>query len=108
MKKLENLAGWDKLTPFQQAVLTVVYQIPRGQVRTYAQVAKMTAKLGHEPRYARASRAVGSVMKLNPYAPLVPCHRVVRSDGTFGNYSGKGGMAGKRAMLKKEGAVRYR
>ncbi len=96
MKKLETLAGWSKLTLFQHKVLSAVYRIPRGQVRAYSQVAKAAG-------YSGAARAVGSVMKKNPYAPFIPCHRVVRSDGTLGNYSGKGGMAGKTKMLAKEG-----
>ncbi|MDE1798728.1 MAG: MGMT family protein [Candidatus Micrarchaeota archaeon] len=95
-KKLDSLHGWKKLTPFQRKVLAAVYRIPRGEVRTYAQVARAA---GHP----NAARAVGSVMKMNPYAPQVPCHRVVRSDGSLGHYSGKGGMAGKRKLLCQEG-----
>lgn len=96
--RLLALPGWAKLTPFQQTVLAATYAIPKGQIRTYKQVAKMAGK-------PKAARAVGSVMKKNPYAPLVPCHRVVKSDGTLGNYSAKGGRAHKRRLLEKEGAL---
>ncbi len=100
MKKLDALPGWNNLTHFQQKVLSVVYRIPKGEVRTYAQVAKSSGRTG-------AARAVGSVMKMNPYAPFIPCHRVVRSDGTLGYYSGKGGMGGKKKLLQKEGVRLY-
>lgn len=103
--RLLSLANWSRLTSFQQAVLAATYSIPKGQVRTYSQLAKMAAKISGQPRYARAVRAVGSVMKMNPYAPFIPCHRIVRSDGTPGFYSGKGGMAGKKRMLMREGAL---
>jgi len=101
---LNDLAGWSKLTSFQQAVLKAVYSIPRGEARTYKQVAQMVAKRAGVKRYAQAYRAVGSVMRKNPYAPLVPCHRVVKSDGTIGNYSAKGGIRAKQLLLKREGA----
>ncbi len=100
---LSRLAGWSDLTPFQQAVLSATHSIPKGEVRTYAQVAEMAAKIAKCPSWAHAARAVGSVMKMNPYAPMVPCHRVVPSDGTLGNYSGKGGPAGKLKLLCQEG-----
>ena len=101
---LNDLAGWSKLTAFQQAVLRAVYSIPRGEVRAYKQVAQMVAKRTGVKRYAQAYRAVGSVMRKNPYAPLVPCHRVVKSDGTLGNYSAKGGIRAKQHLLNREGA----
>ena len=103
--RLLSLPNWSALTLFQQAVLAATYSISKGEVRTYVQVAKMAAKISGQTRYGRAARAVGSVMRINPYAPLVPCHRVVRSDGTLGFYSGKGGMAGKKRMLMREGAL---
>lgn len=80
---------------FRHAVLEVVRQIPRGQVRTYAQVA---AAVGAP----RAFRAVGSIMRSN-YDPTVPCHRVVKSDGTLGNYNRPGGTETKRKILAEEG-----
>lgn len=97
------LPGWSDLTPFQQAVLAVVHSIPKGEVRTYAQVAERAAALTREPRHANAFRAVGSVMRANPYAPFVPCHRVVPSNGGLGHYSASGGPEKKRELLKAEG-----
>ncbi|HWB33847.1 MAG TPA: MGMT family protein [Candidatus Paceibacterota bacterium] len=84
------------MSAFRKRVLAVVSKIPKGQVMTYAMVAK---KAGNP----RASRAVGYYMSQN-YDPKVPCHRVIRTDGTIGNYN-RGGEKAKRALLKKEGAI---
>ncbi len=81
---------------FARRVAAVVAKIPKGQVMTYAAVAKRAGSPG-------ASRAVGSLMAKN-YDPTIPCHRVIRSDGTLGNYN-RGGTKAKRALLKKEGAI---
>ena len=51
----------------------------------------------------RAVRAVANAIAKNPYAPKIPCHRVIRSDGSLGGYSGKGGVKTKRFLLQKEG-----
>lgn len=67
-------------TPFQRRVLEVVAGIPRGEVRPYVWVAR-------EAGSPKASRAVGSVMANNPVPLLVPCHRVVRNDGSTGRYA---------------------
>ena len=72
-------------------------KVPRGKVTTYRHLAHA---LG-----SRAYRAVGQAMKRNPNAPRVPCHRVVRSDGTLGGYAG--GVAKKKRLLTREG-VRLR
>ncbi len=82
-------------TAFQQSVWEAIAMIPEGKVTTYAEIARY---LG-----TRAVRAVGTAVGKNPYAPDVPCHRVVRSDGTIGNYSGEGGTARKIALLHEEG-----
>ena len=79
----------------QQEVIDVMKKIPRGKVTTYKILAQ---KLG-----TNAYRAVGSAVKKNPYAPVVPCHRVVKSDGRVGFYSGPGGVNAKIRLLKKEG-----
>jgi len=71
-------------------------KIPRGSVKTYSQVAKAIGK-------PHAVRAVANAIGKNPYAPKIPCHRVIRSDGSLGGYSGKGGVKTKRFLLKKEG-----
>ncbi len=82
-RKLGQSAGWPSLSPFAQAVLAAVYSIPKGETRTYAQVAKMAGRLSANRRlsasYSRAFRAVGSVLAKNPYAPLVPYAESLRS-----------------------------
>ena len=83
-------------TEFQLKVWAYLRKIPRGSVRTYAQVAKDIGK-------PLAIRAVANAIGKNPYAPKIPCHRVIRSDGSLGGYSGKGGVKTKRFLLKKEG-----
>ena len=83
-------------TEFQLKVWAYLRKIPRGSVKTYSQVAKAIGK-------PFAVRAVANAIGKNPYAPKIPCHRVVRSDGSLGGYSGKGGVKIKRFLLKKEG-----
>ena len=87
-----NLNG----TKFQLKVWAYVRKIPRGRVKTYSQVAKAIRK-------PLAIRAVANAIGKNPYAPKIPCHRVIRSDGSLGGYSSKGGVKTKRFLLKKEG-----
>jgi methylated-DNA-[protein]-cysteine S-methyltransferase len=70
-------------------------KIPRGEVTTYKILAQ---QLG-----TKAYRAVGTAVKNNPDAPIIPCHRVVKSDGSIGFYSGKGGIRTKIKLLEKEG-----
>jgi methylated-DNA-[protein]-cysteine S-methyltransferase len=82
---------------FSEKVYAIVAAIPKGQVMTYAGVAKKAGRPG-------ASRAVGSLMAKN-FNPKIPCHRVIRSDGKVGQYN-RGGPKAKRALLKKEGALR--
>jgi methylated-DNA-[protein]-cysteine S-methyltransferase len=85
-----------KGTKFQLKVWEYLKKIPRGSVKTYSQVAKSIGK-------PLAVRAVANAIGKNPYAPRVPCHRVIRSDGSLGGYSGKGGIKTKKLLLKKEG-----
>jgi O-6-methylguanine DNA methyltransferase len=82
---------------FTQKVYAVVAKIPRGQTMTYQEVARRAGN-------PRAYRAVGNIMNKNPDTKKVPCHRVVRSDGTPGGYAW--GTKKKIALLKKEGALR--
>ena len=86
------------LTDFQRDVLYAAMEIPKGETWTYK---KLAGRSGHESAY----RAVGSVMKMNPLAPMIPCHRVVRSNGELGNYSAPGGASMKRRLLKMEKAI---
>ena len=83
-------------TKFQLKVWSYLRKIPRGSVKTYSEVAKDIGK-------PLAVRAVANAIGKNPYAPKIPCHRVIRSDGSLGGYSGKGGVKTKRFLLKKEG-----
>jgi methylated-DNA-[protein]-cysteine S-methyltransferase len=82
------------LSPFEESVLRVTLTIPKGQVRPYSWVA---ASVGRRA----AVRAVGSALGRNPVPVLIPCHRVVRSDGEIGGYVF--GAAAKRALLGNEG-----
>ena len=83
-------------TKFQLKVWAYLRKIPRGSIKTYSQVAKAIGK-------PHSARAVANAIGKNPYAPKIPCHRVIRSDGSLGGYSGKGGVKIKRFLLKKEG-----
>ena len=83
-------------TPFQQKVWAALRTIPSGEVRTYTEIA---VQIGHP----FSARAVANACGKNPYAPEVPCHRVIRSDGSIGGYSAQGGSEKKRAMLREEG-----
>jgi len=83
-------------TKFQVKVWSYLAKITRGTVKTYSQVAKGIGK-------PLAVRAVANAIGKNPYPPKIPCHRVIRSDGSLGGYSGKGGIKTKKILLKKEG-----
>ncbi|MFA6257436.1 MAG: methylated-DNA--[protein]-cysteine S-methyltransferase [Candidatus Paceibacterota bacterium] len=85
-----------KGTPFQKKVWVALTKIKKGSTITYKELAK---KIGRP----RAVRAVGNAVGKNPILVIIPCHRVVRSDGTLGGYSGSGGIKTKRALLIKEG-----
>ena len=83
------------LSEFERAVLLKALEIPRGEVRPYSWIAR---EIGHP----EAVRAVGTALGKNPVPLLIPCHRVVRADGTLGQYS-MGGSRVKRALLEVEG-----
>ena len=84
-----------KGTKFQLKVWKYLKTIPKGKVKTYLDVAKGIGK-------PRAFRAVANAVGKNPYPPKIPCHRVIRSDGGLGGYSGKGGISKKKQLLKSE------
>jgi O-6-methylguanine DNA methyltransferase len=85
-----------KYPDFYRKVWTVCFEIPVGKTLTYKQIAE---KIGSP----KAVRAVGTALANNPFAPLIPCHRVIRSDGKLGGYSvASGGFKKKQAMLKYE------
>lgn len=81
---------------FTETVKAIVRHIPKGKVMTYKEVAQAAGN-------PRASRAVANIMAKN-YDPTVPCHRVIRSDGTLGGYN-RGGEGVKRAILEIEKAI---
>ena len=83
-------------TDFQIKVWSELKRIPSGEVRTYKEIAEF---IGHP----KSSRAVANACGKNPYPLLIPCHRVVRSDGSIGGYSGEGGIDTKRKLLIQEG-----
>ena len=85
-----------KGTKFQIKVWKYLKTIPKGKVKTYKQVAIAI----NSPKSARA---VANACAKNPYAPIVPCHRIIRSDGSIGGFSGQGGIKAKKKLLKKEG-----
>ncbi|HEV8359370.1 MAG TPA: methylated-DNA--[protein]-cysteine S-methyltransferase [Candidatus Thermoplasmatota archaeon] len=87
-----------EVAPFELQVLEAMRRIPPGEVRTYGELARALGKPG-------AARAVGNACAKNPAPIVVPCHRVVPSDGSLGNYSGEGGARTKRKLLAKEGAL---
>lgn len=85
---------WSQFTPFQQSVYRAIMQIPAGQTRTYQWVARKIGRPG-------AARAVGNALHRNTCAPHIPCHRIVRGDGTLGGYAG--GLKKKLELLTREG-----
>ncbi|OGW75822.1 MAG: hypothetical protein A2Z72_04105 [Omnitrophica bacterium RBG_13_46_9] len=85
---------YKNLTPFQRRVYETVLLIRPGEVRSYKWVAKKAGFPG-------AHRAVGQALKRNPYIGIVPCHRVIKNDGSLGGFAK--GEGAKRKLLKREG-----
>jgi len=81
------------VTEFENKVYEVVKKIPKGEVRTYGWVAKQIGQ-------PKAARAVGNALNKNPFAPKVPCHRVVAKN-SLGGFAR--GLAAKRKLLRSEG-----
>jgi methylated-DNA-[protein]-cysteine S-methyltransferase len=91
-----DIVDFTQCSTFQQSVLRATYSIPQGSVSTYGLIA---AHVG----IPDGARAVGNVMACNPFPLIVPCHRVIRSDGHIGGYGG--GIELKRALLEREGII---
>ena len=92
------------LSAYQQAILRVLAEVPREKVTTYGDLARELSK--REPRWSPdASRAVGTTMKNNLCGPRIPCHRVIKSNGSVGNFRGgaEGAVEEKIRMLRGEG-----
>lgn len=99
LDKIELLL--DGYTDFQKRVLRAARSIPRGSAVSYKELAKMSG-------YPRAARAVANVMRHNPFPLVIPCHRVIRSDGSIGGFGGKTRGATinlKRKLLEHEGVT---
>jgi methylated-DNA-[protein]-cysteine S-methyltransferase len=85
------------LPPFHQRVYEITRAIPPGEVLTYGEVARRVGEPG-------AARAVGQALGRNPFAPVIPCHRVLAAGGRSGGFSAEGGAQTKLRMLEIEGA----
>jgi O-6-methylguanine DNA methyltransferase len=81
-------------TPFERDVYVATFEIPKGKISTYKRIAEKVGK-------PKAYRAVANALHKNPLSPVVPCHRVVGSDGSFGG--DKKGAEWRRTMVKNEG-----
>ena len=84
-----------KATKFQLKVWNYLKTIPKGTDKTYKQVAIAI-------KSPKSARAVANACGKNPYAPKIPCHRVIRTDGGLGGYSGRGGIKTKLRLLRSE------
>lgn len=82
-------------TTFQQKVYALLRKVPKGRVTTYKEIGNALGKRG------QIYCAVGAALNKNPFAPAVPCHRVVASDGSLGGFAQ--GIAAKKRLLEKEG-----
>ena len=80
---------------FNEKVWELTKRIPKGKVSTYREIARKLK--------TKAYRAVGQALKCNPYTPIVPCHRVIASDGSLGGFGGKMRSPKKMRLLKREG-----
>ena len=88
----------NEYTDFQRSILQTVKKIPYGKIQTYKKVAETA-------NYPKAYRAVGNTMRNNPIPLIIPCHRVIKSDGTLGGFSGKEGIALKKRMIDLEKGI---
>jgi methylated-DNA-[protein]-cysteine S-methyltransferase len=95
LAQLAAIIDWNGLSGFRRAVMEEALRIPRGETRTYGWLAERVGR-------PRAARAVGRVMATNPLPIVVPCHRVIGSDGSLRGYGA--GLPMKAALLRAEGA----
>jgi O-6-methylguanine DNA methyltransferase len=92
-RALLNILKDKRFTDFEKAVYKAICKIPKGQTRSYTWVAKAVGVPG-------GARAVGNALNKNPHPGPIPCHRVIKSDGSLGGYAK--GLAAKRKLLKAE------
>ena len=90
-----------KGTKFEIKVWEEIKKIPKGSVKTYKEIGTILGK-------PNSSRAVANACAKNPFIIEIPCHRVIRSDGMLGGYSGKGGIKKKRELLIREGFNKFK
>jgi methylated-DNA-[protein]-cysteine S-methyltransferase len=95
-RRFELKLDWSAIKPFQRAVLQAAFKIPFGETRTYGWIAREIGK-------PQASRAVGRALATNPIPIVLPCHRVLASDGGLHGYAG--GLPLKKKLLQLEGAL---
>jgi methylated-DNA-[protein]-cysteine S-methyltransferase len=111
LKKMYQITPEDekklaKLSTYQQAILRLLAEVPKGKVTTYGDLAMESSR--RNPKWSPfASRAVGTTMRNNPCGPQIPCHRVIKSDGAVGNFRGgaEGAVNEKTRMLRDEGVI---
>lgn len=96
-REFELQIDWSMMPPFQAEALRLVYAVPYGRLTTYGDIAKQLGKPG-------ASRAVGRANATNPMPIVIPCHRVLGSDGKLHGYGGPGGLETKAWLLRLEGS----
>ncbi|MDC1210217.1 MGMT family protein [Pseudomonadota bacterium] len=89
-----------KGTEFQLKVWNEIKKIPKGNVKTYKEIAEIIGN-------PNSARAVANACGKNPFLIEIPCHRVIRSDGGLGGYSGKGGIDMKKNLLMNEGFMKF-
>ena len=95
MKLMSDIFKDIKGTDFQISVWKEIAKIPYGETRSYKELANAIGK-------PNSSRAVANACGKNPYPLLIPCHRVIRTDGKLGGYSGEGGIKTKKMLLQQE------
>jgi len=104
--QIDRIASSPALTPFRKQTLTLLCRIPRGEWSTYQAMSDHITATSHKT----CARAVGNAMRNNPFAPEVPCHRILSSDGSIGGFGGHWGAEGKfagekRELLREEGVM---
>jgi O-6-methylguanine DNA methyltransferase len=96
--QIQRIASSSTLTPFRKQTLTLLCRIPSGRWSTYQAMSDYITATSHKT----CARAVGNAMRNNPFAPEVPCHRILSSDGSIGGFGGHWGEEGKFAGKKRE------
>lgn len=96
--QIKRIESSTSLTPFRKQTLTLLCRIPTGRWSTYQAMSDYITATSHKT----CARAVGNAMRNNPFAPEVPCHRILSSDGSIGGFKGDWGAEGKYAGQKRE------